>query len=398
MKKAPSQLSVYKIAWLILGLGMTLIVVTLLMYWLTHQDEKGGKIKRSESLGEQESMESKNENEFDPEVIDGLIENYYSKDQNADSDSWGILKKQIDDEGTESYNETAERADVLVNGVKKITSGSLYLFHPEFSDDIPNTLEAGVETIGFIKNKETEKVEKLTVYFDPYKMPYLELDTDEIETGNYDLCIWIKDQDISCQKIEKVQSPLIYKKPYDKLQLDYYISPEGYYVKFGNIKYYYPGLGVEKYRYEDNENYIVVEPSINEWKEGKIINAKTGKILPISIQFESIWKKIPEGYRIYTCEDSIFSDGKIGYVDLDTSSNEMTEVEIAQEPDVCRMKDGMIQVIEADGENHYNYFEYSISDDKKINRIEDITSTEDYIMPGDEEFQRFLDKYVNKSE
>lgn len=121
-----------------------------------------------------------------------------------DENSWAVLKKDIEYLGIEFNHETEERADVLIGGIKKITSGSLYLFHPEFFDDIPNTLEAGLETIGFIKNKETEKIEKLTVYFDRYKMPYLELDTDEIETGNYDLCIWIKDRDINCQKIEKV--------------------------------------------------------------------------------------------------------------------------------------------------------------------------------------------------
>ena len=325
---------------------------------------------------------------------------------NLNTTGWmtgALLKKDYYSGGASEIKELEEQADVDVEDYFKITSGSVFIFSsslnkPEKADiDLSN-----FETQGFIRT-ENGKVKTLPIEVkdDYYVNLTIILDTDDLSEGKHDLCLWVRSEshsfeDIECLKLLRAPSPIVYKKMHDELQLDYYISPKSYYVMFGNIKYYYSKLGVSRYTYSKNHDYIIIELAANEWRESVIINSKTGEILEKTIQFDSIWKGTNDGYRIYTCSPEIFTELKIAYLDLNTENNKTNEVMLVDgHMSTCDIKGYVIRIVELVRHEKYKYSEYSTQKDEWMNVIDNITIEDEHLHPADNlEIDWFLETYT----
>lgn len=337
-----------------------------------------------------------------PDLVANIIKDYYRKtntDTNTEKPysyfensnaSGAILKRDRDryKDGIQ-ISEAEKVASVSIDSYDyKVTEASIFHYSAflnrnyDKENEIYSRLQP-LRIIGILKLSSTiVKSLPIEIHDDGRKINFsVDADTDTLGMGENFLCLYTESDaydltDGSCIKLVRNDEDIQENIHYEHAP-KHYISADGYYVLIDGEKIFYDDdsftpLVIYDYKYSENKDYIILDARHFEGGTAPVYRLANKKRVDINIDYDSIWKKTDEGYRIYVCSSGGYSQNIVKYYDINSTSDSVTESTVSESSFLsCDYKDDKIRIIERDytDKNRIKYFEYSMDSDRIANEM-----------------------------
>jgi hypothetical protein len=258
----------------------------------------------------------------------------------------------------------------------QLIKGSIYHFSPylyeNFDDKNKYYLESGdIDAYAFIKDSESNIREvEIRDNNETEALEFtIDIDTDTLPMGKNTLCLVVESpiynlDIVECHLLELVETPLHLRG----VDYDYYADADGIYFLLDGVRYYLPEGMPADHKYAGDGNYLITRSHYHHRTMYLVYSTRTGNLLYDHADYNSLWKRKENGYRIYNCSAGNYSKQKASYVDIDSDTEEVKETSLVSDDNfmICNMDDHNMHILERVGDKLYKYKNYSIDQDKII--------------------------------